>query len=124
MSVLRYRGREGQWSWMLHRLAGLGIMLFLLLHIFDIWLIGLGEETFNHFLIIYTHPVAKVMEVFLIFGVLFHAVNGARIIIVDLWPGATRHQRKIVYIEIVILLVVLIPTAWVTLESVFEGFIG
>lgn len=120
IGILRYRGREGQWSWALHRAAGLGIVLFLYLHIFDIWLIGLGEETFNDFLFLYSHPVFKVFETFLIFGVLFHAVNGARIILVDLVPGMTRHQRMLVYIEAAVMLTVLVPTVWVTLESLFR----
>lgn len=119
-SVLTYRGREGQWSWLVHRLAGLGILGFLYLHVFDIWLIGMGKETFEEFLFLYTHPVFKVMEVFLIFGVLFHAVNGARIILIDLVPGMVRHQRRLVYIETAIMLAVLVPTAWVTLRSLFQ----
>lgn len=120
LGILRYRGREGQWSWVLHRAAGLGIVLFLYLHIFDIWLIGLGEEVFNEFLFLYNHPVFKVFESFLIFGVLFHAVNGARIILIDLVPGMARHQRRLVYIETAIMLVVLVPTIWVTLEPLFR----
>jgi succinate dehydrogenase / fumarate reductase, cytochrome b subunit len=119
-SVLTYRGREGQWSWLLHRLAGLGVVLFLLLHVLDIWLIGLGEKAFETFLFLYHNPVAKVFEVFLIFGVLFHAVNGARIILVDLWPGMVRHQRALVYVETVIMLAVLIPTAWVTIAGLLK----
>lgn len=117
LSVLTYRGREGQWSWLLHRVAGLGVLLFLLLHIFDIWLVTLGPDIFNRFLFIYKAPPFKVLEVFLIFGVLFHAVNGARIIVIDFWPGATRHHRKLVWIEVMIMLSVLIPAAWVTLEN-------
>jgi len=120
LGILRYRGREGQWSWVLHRAAGLGIVLFLYLHIFDIWLIGLGEEVFNEFLFLYNHPVFKVFESFLIFGVLFHAVNGARIILIDLVPGMARHQRRLVYVETAIMLVVLVPTIWVTLEPLFR----
>jgi succinate dehydrogenase / fumarate reductase cytochrome b subunit len=104
----------------LHRLAGLGILLFLYLHVFDIWLLGLGEDVFNRFLFLYQAPPFKVLEVFLIFGVLFHAVNGARIIIVDFVPGATRHQKRLVWIETVIMLAVLIPATWVTLAPLFE----
>ena len=118
-TVVTYRGREGQWSWLLHRLSGLGVVLFLYLHILDIWLIGLGREVFERFLFLYHNPVAKVFEVFLIFGVLFHALNGGRIILVDLWPGMARHQRRLVAIETVILLGVLIPAAWVTLRGLF-----
>ena len=120
LGVLTYRGREGQWSWLLHRVAGLGVVLFLGLHILDIWLIGMGEEVFKQFLVLYHHPVARVGEVFLIFGVLFHALNGARIILIDLWPGMIRHQRRLVYLETVLLLLVLIPTAWVTLVGLLR----
>ena len=46
----RYRGREGQWAWMLHRITGLGVVFFLLLHIFDIFLMAAGREVFEDFL--------------------------------------------------------------------------
>ena len=39
---LRYRGREGMIAWLLHRLSGLGVLLFLVIHIFDIFLMGFG----------------------------------------------------------------------------------
>ena len=116
-SVLTYRGGEGHWSWLLHRVTGLGVVLFLFLHILDIWLVGMGREVFERFLFLYHSPVGKVMEVFLLFGVLFHAVNGARIILIDLVPGMERHQKSIVYLETVILLAVFVPAAWVTLRG-------
>ena len=33
--TLRYRGQLGQWSWVLHRVSGLGTVLFLILHVID-----------------------------------------------------------------------------------------
>ncbi|MCA9913416.1 MAG: hypothetical protein KC496_08700, partial [Anaerolineae bacterium] len=33
--TLRYRGAIGQWSWILHRLTGLGVVFFLVLHVID-----------------------------------------------------------------------------------------
>jgi succinate dehydrogenase / fumarate reductase cytochrome b subunit len=118
-NVLTYRGREGQWSWLIHRLAGIGILFFLALHVVDIWLMGQGEEVFNELLFLYTWPPFKVMEVFLIFGVLFHAVNGLRIIIIDFVPGATRYHRQLFWIESAIVLAVMIPATVVTLGSLF-----
>jgi succinate dehydrogenase / fumarate reductase cytochrome b subunit len=120
-SLLTYRGREGQWSWALHRVAGLGILTFLLLHVLDIWILGFGEEAFNDLLILYTAPPFKVLEVFLIFGVLFHAVNGARIILIDFVPGATRYQRQLLWVEAAIVLAVMIPVSWITLETLFRS---
>jgi succinate dehydrogenase / fumarate reductase cytochrome b subunit len=119
-SMLRYRGREGQWSWLVHRVGGLGIMLFLLLHITDIFLISLGDDVFNSVLFIYRSPPFRVLEVFLIFGVLFHAVNGLRIIIVDFWPDMGRYERTMVWIESIIVAAVFIPATVITLAPVFR----
>jgi succinate dehydrogenase / fumarate reductase cytochrome b subunit len=119
-SMLRYRGREGQWSWLVHRVGGLGIMLFLLLHITDIFLISLGADVFNSVLFIYKSPPFRVLEVFLIFGVLFHAVNGLRIIIVDFWPDMGRYERAMVWIESIIVAAVFIPATVITLAPTFR----
>jgi succinate dehydrogenase / fumarate reductase cytochrome b subunit len=119
-SMRRYRGREGQWSWLVHRVGGLGIMLFLLLHITDIFLISLGDDVFNSVLFIYRSPPFRVLEVFLIFGVLFHAVNGLRIIIVDFWPDMGRYERTMVWIESIIVAAVFIPATVITLAPVFR----
>lgn len=119
-NILRYRGREGQWSWLLHRVSGLGVMLFLLLHITDIFLVSLGADVFNSVLFIYKAPPFRVLEVFLIFGVLFHAINGLRIIVVDFWPSMGRFQHWMVWIETVIVAAVFIPAAVVTLSPIFR----
>lgn len=120
MNVVTYRGREGQWSWAIHRLAGLGILSFLALHVIDIWAMGLGRERFNELLFLYTWPPFKVLELFLIFGVLFHAVNGLRVILIDFVPGATRHERQLFWIEVAIVVVVMVPATIATLGGLFE----
>ncbi len=117
---ITYRGREGHWAWMMHRVGGLGILFFLFLHVFDIYLMNLGEETFSKFLFLYSGPPFKVMEVFLIFGVLYHAVNGLRIIIIDFWPSSTHYQRLMYRITLVIVLIIFVPAAVVTLSSIFK----
>jgi succinate dehydrogenase / fumarate reductase cytochrome b subunit len=121
LSMLRYRGREGQWSWVIHRVSGIGVMLFLLLHITDIFLVSLGAETFNSVLFIYKAAPFRVLEVFLIFGLLFHATNGLRIAVLDFWPSMWRYQRTWVWIEAVIVMAVFIPAAVVTLSPIFGG---
>ena len=121
LSMLRYRGREGQWSWVIHRVSGIGVMLFLLLHITDIFLVSLGAETFNSVLFIYKAAPFRVLEVFLIFGLLFHATNGLRIAVLDFWPSMWRYQRTLVWIEAVVVMAVFIPAAVVTLSPIFGG---
>jgi succinate dehydrogenase / fumarate reductase, cytochrome b subunit len=118
--ALTYQGREGHWAWILHRVSGLGVFAFLVIHIIDIYLIGYGPEPFNTLTALYHHPIARVGHIFLFFGVLFHAVNGARIIIMDLWPRLWRYQRQAIWVEAFIFLLVFIPSTIAIINSVIN----
>jgi len=107
--------------WALHRIAGLGILLFLALHIVDIFLLGFGEDVVNGLLGIYSAPWEHVMDVFLVFGVLFHAINGLRIIVQDFAPRVMLAEQKLVTIELVVLFVIFVPAAWALLAPLFGG---
>ena len=61
----------------------------------------------------------KSWKSFLLFGVLYHAANGMRIIIIDFFPALGRFQRTIVRIELVLVALVLVPAAILTLSSLF-----
>lgn len=116
---LTYRGYEGHWAWILHRVTGLGVLLFLALHIVDIFLLSLGPQIFNSLLVIYRAPVARIFDAFLLFGVLFHALNGLRIVIIDFWPGATRAHKTLFWIEFFIFLIIFVPSAVALLAPLF-----
>jgi succinate dehydrogenase / fumarate reductase cytochrome b subunit len=96
-SSLSYRGGVGQWAWLLHRLAGVGVLLFLILHILDIFLVAFGPELFEKLLFIYHSVVFRPLLVLLVFGVVYHALNGLRIIILDFWPATTVHHKQMWY---------------------------
>ncbi len=112
-----YKGREGMWSWILHRVAGIGILLFLLLHIVDIALIGAGPELFEKFLGLYTHPLFRIMEIALVGAVFYHALNGIRVILIDFWPRAANFQRPIFYVEMVVFVALFTPTAYLMIRA-------
>ncbi len=117
---ISYRGAEGQWAWILHRASGLGIVLFLYMHILSIFVAAIGPEPYEWVhKTLYTSPPAKVMEVFLLFGVLYHAANGMRIIIIDFFPALGKYQRTIVRIELALVAIVLVPAAIITLQGLF-----
>jgi succinate dehydrogenase / fumarate reductase cytochrome b subunit len=108
---LTYRGREGHWSWILHRVTGVGVFVFLMVHIVDTAFIGWGPELYNKAMALYRLPVFRVGEVVLAGMVLYHALNGIRIIIIDFWPQATVVHRKLVYAVVALFAVIFIPTA-------------
>ncbi len=106
-----YRGKAGQWSWLLHRLTGIGVLLFLLVHIADITLIGWGPQVFDRLLFLYRQPVFRLGEVVLVAAVLYHALNGIRLCIIDFWPAATAIHKKLTCAVAVIFTVFFVPTA-------------
>ena len=89
-----YRGGQGQWSWAFHRITGVAVFLFLLAHIVDTALVGFGPALYNRVVAVYHNPIIRLMEISLALLVLFHALNGLRIIVIDFFPTmADRHKE-------------------------------
>jgi succinate dehydrogenase / fumarate reductase cytochrome b subunit len=82
---LKYRGREGQISFLLHRITGLGTLFFLVIHIVDMAAFYWSPEFFEDALALYRTPLFGVLEIALVFCVFFHGANGLRIAIVDMF---------------------------------------
>lgn len=122
-SVIRYRGGIGQWAWAVNRVAGLGVLVFLALHIADIFVAGLGPALFNDLLFLYKGPVARIMEVFLVFGLLYHGLNGLRLTLMDLKPSTARIHLSLFYVQLVIFLLLFIPAGFFMLKE-FYGVVG
>jgi len=112
-----YRGREGQIAWMLHRVTGAGVFLFLALHIINIFLMVFPAETFNSVLVFYHAFLFKLLIIFgLYLGLLYHALNGIRVLIVDFVPGAARYQAPMWRVQVVIFLALYAPSAAILLS--------
>ncbi|MGN8553555.1 UNVERIFIED_CONTAM: succinate dehydrogenase, cytochrome b556 subunit [Microbacterium sp. SLM126] len=90
-----YRGNEGMWSWVLHRITGIAIFFFLLVHVLDTALIRVSPEAYDAVIGTYKNPIMGVGEVALVGAVAYHAYNGLRIILVDMFTWATRMQRQL-----------------------------
>jgi succinate dehydrogenase / fumarate reductase cytochrome b subunit len=120
LEYLTYRGGPGHWSWILHRLTGLGVFFFLLIHIVDIALIGWGATVFNKLLFLYRYPPFRVGEVMLVGAVLYHAINGIRICIIDFWPETMAYHRKFSYAVGITFIVLFIPTAAYMLSFIIK----
>ncbi|ALJ19335.1 succinate dehydrogenase [Microbacterium sp. No. 7] len=83
------------WSWVLHRITGIAIFFFLLVHVLDTALIRVTPEAYNAVMSTYKNPIMGLGETVLVAAIVYHAFNGLRIIAVDIWPWATRHQRQL-----------------------------
>jgi succinate dehydrogenase / fumarate reductase cytochrome b subunit len=122
--MLSYRGREGYWAWLLHRVSGVAIVLFLFLHILDTSLIGFGPAAYESFVFLYRIPVFRVLEVALAGAVLYHGINGIRIIIIDFVDKSTRVQRQLWYLVWASFIILFLPAAFIMLRPVFFPTLG
>ena len=95
-----YRGNEGMWSWVLHRITGVAIFFFLLVHVLDTALIRVSPEAYNAVIGTYQTPLMGVGEVALVGAIVFHAFNGIRIILVAYWSKGTMYQRAMFWFVI------------------------
>jgi succinate dehydrogenase / fumarate reductase cytochrome b subunit len=120
-TALRYRGREGMWTWILHRVTGIGILLFLTLHIVDTAIIILDPALYDEALSIYKNPVFRFAELLIFFAVLYHAINGLRIVVQDFWPIVMERQRQLVWGVAVVVVLAMIPITWTMIAPLF-GF--
>ena len=80
----QYRGREGQLAFLLHRVTGLGTLLFLLIHILDTALVYFSPDMYIEIIAIYRSLLFGIGELFLVFCVIYHGVNGLRLVYLDL----------------------------------------
>ncbi|HEV2529329.1 MAG TPA: succinate dehydrogenase, cytochrome b556 subunit [Thermomicrobiales bacterium] len=92
-----YNGDVGQYAWALHRATGIGTVFFLLVHVLSIMLIGFGQEVYDHSVAFYSIPYLIPMEVALVGAVVYHSLNGLRIMAIDFWGPGVRRQRQMWY---------------------------
>jgi succinate dehydrogenase / fumarate reductase, cytochrome b subunit len=107
--TLRYRGALGQWSWVLHRISGIGVVFFLTLHVVDTSWAVFYPELYVRAIAAYQTPVFTLGEFGLIACVVYHAFNGLRIAIIDYKPVWWKYQQRAALIVLGLTILVLIP---------------
>ncbi|HVL64254.1 MAG TPA: succinate dehydrogenase, cytochrome b556 subunit [Actinomycetota bacterium] len=115
-----YKGGIGQWSWAAHRITGVAIIAFLAGHIVDTFGVGFGPELYDETISLYQQWWFKPFELGLIAAVLFHALNGLRIILFDFWPRLALKQKQFAIAEFVLFTIGFTPAAYIMLKSAYE----
>jgi succinate dehydrogenase / fumarate reductase cytochrome b subunit len=108
---IRYRGLWGHWSWLAHRLSGLAVLLFLVIHVWDTANATFWPEAYAYTVEIFKWFPFSVGEIGLMAAVLYHAFNGIRITLLDFKPDWWRYQRQSTVVVWVLFTVVFIPIA-------------
>jgi succinate dehydrogenase / fumarate reductase cytochrome b subunit len=119
-----YRGGEGMWTWVVHRITGVSVFFFLLVHVLDTALVRVSPEAYDLVIASYKTPIVNLLEVGLVGAVLYHALNGLRIILVDFWARGPRYQKQMTWAIGTVWIVLMLPGAFFMLKHTIEAIFG
>jgi len=118
---LRYRGGENHLMWIAHRISGLGVLLFLLLHIFGMSMAFFNPPLHEAMLNLYKTPLFAIGELALAVCLIYHAINGTRIAIFELKPELWMKQKVATRYALIITAVVTVPWLAVMVGYTIKG---
>jgi len=120
--VQRYRVRTGMFAWAMHRLTGVGLVVYLIIHVWGLTALT-DPDTFNALIAKYHSPVFKVGEFALLVAVAYHAMNGLRIVLID-FLGWSPKQKKLFWTLGAVTLVIIVVGGWPSLYAIGEWLFG
>lgn len=85
------------WSWVAHRVTGVLVFFFLFAHVLDTALVRVDPSSYDAVIATYKNPIVNLGELGLVAAVLFHALNGLRVIAIDFWKRGPRFQRQMLW---------------------------
>ena len=95
-TALRYKGGAPMWTYVLHRLGGVALFVFFTMYVLVLAGVGPANAIFNN----------RLFQIVILFLGLFHAINGLRIAILDIWPAWYEYLPQAIRVEGVVLLLV------------------
>jgi succinate dehydrogenase / fumarate reductase cytochrome b subunit len=91
-----YKGKSGQWAFVLHRITGFLVFAFILLHVVDVATVN-SPHIYNQIHHLYGNVFLRLFEVGLLFALLYHALNGLRVIMIDFFPSAIKNEKAVFF---------------------------
>jgi succinate dehydrogenase / fumarate reductase cytochrome b subunit len=112
-----YLGGTGMLTWLAHRISGIAVAYFLTLHILEAMQLLRGAEAYTLATDVYKEAWFRPVEFLLVMAVVYHAFNGLRVTLFDLFPQTTKHHRRIFWIGVGLFVVVTPLVAWAMMRS-------
>jgi succinate dehydrogenase / fumarate reductase cytochrome b subunit len=89
--------------WLAHRISGVILVLYLFAHLWTLSAALAGEKSFDQTLQVFDNPVVRFFELILVAVVVFHTLNGLRLICLDLLPALPQEALSYTVIIITVL---------------------
>jgi succinate dehydrogenase / fumarate reductase cytochrome b subunit len=103
--VFPFRRTGGTWAFVFNRWSGVLLAIYLYVHLGILTMIAINPTAYDRFLVLARSPLGLAFDVVLIFLILYHALNGLRIIYATL-AGQIEQQRAQFWAVVVISLLV------------------
>ncbi len=106
-------------AWILHRLSGLAMILFIGTHVVaSFFMQQVGGDVATAINIVYE---SVYFQVFIYFVVIFHTLNGLRIIVLDTWPKMLEYQREMTWLQWLIFIPIYGLTVFIMITKAIQG---
>jgi succinate dehydrogenase / fumarate reductase cytochrome b subunit len=112
------------WSWVAHRVTGVLIFFFLFVHVLDTALVRVSPEAYDKVVATYKTPIVALLEYGLVAAILFHALNGLRVIAVDFWIKGSRYQKQMLWAVVALWAVLMIGAIYPVLGHAARELFG
>ena len=109
----------GMWAWLLHRVSGLVLVAYLFAHIIVISQAQRGSASFDKLFKTLESPLFVVLDLVLLGAVLYHMMNGIRVLFFDVGV-AIRRQKTLFAVAVGIGVVVLAVFAVVSFNFILS----
>lgn len=118
----KYKIRTGMLAWIFHRLSGLALVMYLIIHVWGLRALT-DKEAFNALITGYHAPLFKIGEFFLLAAVTYHAMNGLRVVLID-FLGWSPNQKKLFWTLSFVALVILLVGGYPSIYALVVHFGG
>lgn len=112
------------WSWVAHRITGVATFFFLFVHVLDTALVRVSPQAYDAVIETYKNPIVNLLELGLVGAVLYHALNGVRIMAVDFWIKGPRYQRLMLWVILAVWFVVMVPGTYFIMQRTVSNLFG
>ena len=94
----------GTWAFILNRLSGIGLTVYLFLHLIVLSTLASGPEGYDSFIRLAKSPLFVLGELLVVVGGLYHGLNGLRVALTSFGVGVA-YQRQLFYALLALVLI-------------------
>jgi succinate dehydrogenase / fumarate reductase cytochrome b subunit len=113
--------KTGMWAWVGHRLTGIILVVYVFMHLSFLSTASVGDKSFENLMKTTAEPAFVMADFLLVCAVIYHAMNGFRVILFDMGIGI-RRQKLVFWVMMAIAAIIVVVAFYVLFnEGLFEG---